>query len=49
MNGSKYGNERRGMIRHYTCSDTMELLKKYRHRTNLTACAIELKKMVGAD
>ncbi len=24
-------------------------MKKYRHCTNLTACAIEFKKMVGAD
>ena len=27
----------------------MGLLKKYRHQTNLTACAIEFMKMVGAD
>ena len=27
----------------------MRLLKKYRHRMNPTACAIEFKKMVGAD
>ena len=29
--------------------DRMRLLKKYRHQTNLTACAIEFMKMVGAD
>ena len=27
----------------------MELLKKYRYGMNLTACAIEFMKMVGAD
>ena len=27
----------------------MGLLKEYRHQTNLTACAIEFKKTVGAD
>ena len=27
----------------------MGLLKKYRHRTNPTACAIEFMKTVGAD
>ena len=27
----------------------MRLLKKYCHRMNLTACAIECTKMVGAD
>ena len=27
----------------------MGLLKKYRYQTNLTACAIEFTKMVGAD
>ena len=27
----------------------MGLLKKYRHQKNLTACAIEFMKMVGAD
>ncbi len=27
----------------------MGLLKKYCHRPNVTACAIEFKKMVGAD
>ena len=29
--------------------DLVRLLKKYRHQTNLTACAIEFMKMVGAD
>ena len=27
----------------------MELLKKYCHRSNVTACVIEFMKMVGAD
>ena len=27
----------------------MGLLKKYRHQTNLTVCAIEFTKIVGAD
>ena len=31
------------------CADTTGLLKKYRHRSNVTACAIEITKMVGAD
>ncbi len=30
-------------------NEWMGLLKKYRHRMNLTACAIKFMKMVGAD